>query len=153
MTGGIDSPNAGAVILRALLAGVALGAAAAIVFTVDSTVRQPNFEPASFLVSVAWLFPALLVGGVALGASIGLLSGVVAVSTRRVPARRVLFALSFILLSGVAVAVSTPEGQWVAGFIARLIVLAIACLVAAIVAARLFATGKPSTAVKRRMPS
>lgn len=132
-----DSFRARGAIARSVLGGLVLGLLAAIVFTVDSTVRQPNFEPASFTFAVVWLAPFMLVGGLAFGAIVGLLSGVFALAVRRLPARRVLYFLLFVILSAVAVALVTPDGQWSSGLIARIIVLVCASLVAAFTATRL----------------
>lgn len=133
-----DSLRARTIIARSVLGGLVLGLLSAVIFTVDSTVRQPNFEPASFTFAIVWLAPFMLAGGLAFGAIVGLLSGVFAVAVRRLSAGRVLYFLLFLILSAAAVALSTPDGQWSAGLVARITVLVCASLVAAFTATRLF---------------
>jgi hypothetical protein len=106
--------------------GVLVGAAAAIVLTVEATVLQPNFEPASLLLSPFLLLPYMMIAGLVIGTIIGLVAGTFAILSARLRRRRTLYVLVFLVCVAVTlVLITLPTTQWYPHLIAHLIVLVI----------------------------
>ena len=126
-------------IARSVVAGLAAGAFGAVVLLVDTTVRQPNFVPASFSFSIPVLGPYLLVGGLTIGALVGLVAGIGASAISSGRARRITFVVTFAVATAVAVLLvfTHPLGNFGWDSVpARAIVLGGSILVALVSAGR-----------------
>lgn len=108
-----DEPRPVSLLLRSISLGAILGSLSAIVYTVDSTIRQPNFEPASFLTALVLLFPYLLIGGVAIGVAIGATAGAVSILVFHRRHARTWYASATLICVAIAViGVTHPSIRW-----------------------------------------
>jgi hypothetical protein len=126
------------VIGRSVVLGLIVGAVAAVLLTIDTTIRQPNFEPASFLIALLWIFPYLLVGALAIGALIGLASGTLASPITRPDRQRLVYVLAFLVGIGLALVLVTHPTLWLSHAVTNLIVLLVSGAIVVAWAKRVF---------------
>jgi len=118
--------------------GLIVGTVGAIALTIDGTVRQPNYVPASFLITLTWIFPYLLLGGWVIGALIGLVSGALAIPFCRL--RRGWIPYVFVFVAGVAIAIVfvTHPTQWATHTPTNILVLVLSAAIVILAARRTF---------------
>lgn len=130
----------GRLMVRSIVLGAIVGGLAAVVLTIDSTIRQPNYEPASFLVALVWIFPYLLIGGIVIGVLVGVATGAAAIPISRVRRRRTLYVLVFLLGIAIALVLVTHPTLWITHAPTNVIVVLISAFVAVVWARRVYPT-------------
>lgn len=123
---------------RSVVTGLMIGTVGAIMLTIDGTVRQPNYVPASFLITLTWIFPYLLLGGWVIGALLGLISGALAIPFSRLRRGRIPYVLVLVFGVAIAIAFVIHPTQWATHAPTNILVLVLSAAIVILAAQRTF---------------